>query len=161
MPPLARAPDPCITLCSPFVHCCEYITLQPRVARLTKELVQLPGKIVGILKSSVNRDDIEVLVSMGRLEDAPSQSHPGRKTKVRVPGSVYCHFFVALVVIITKRAPALLADRSMFVKTLPTTVRTARGLARSAVFTQNVRIIHTVRARSHWRHLNAMSADLG
>ena len=44
--------------------------------------VQLPGKIVGILKSSNNRDNVEVLVSMAKFADAPSQAHPGKKTKV-------------------------------------------------------------------------------
>ena len=44
---------------------------------------QLPGKVVGILKSSPNRDEVELLVSMAKIAEVPSQDRPGKKQKVR------------------------------------------------------------------------------
>ena len=46
---------------------------------------QLPGKVVGILKSSPHRDDVEVLVSMGRLED---QKKEGKTIKAWTGGPI-------------------------------------------------------------------------
>lgn len=46
---------------------------------------QLPGKVVGILKSMPHRDDVEVLVSMGRLED---QKKGGKTVKAWTGGPI-------------------------------------------------------------------------
>jgi len=52
------------------------------LTHLTHPPRQLPGKVVGILKSSPNRDDVEVLVSVAKFTDVPSPDRPGKKQKV-------------------------------------------------------------------------------
>ena len=49
---------------------------------------QLPGKVVGILKSMPNPDDVEVLISIGRLKDGKSTTHPGKTVKVWTEGPI-------------------------------------------------------------------------
>ena len=54
--------------------------------RLVKE--QFPGKVVGILKSSPNRDDVEVLVSMAMVQEIPSKTKPGKLDKQWAEGEI-------------------------------------------------------------------------